>query len=241
MTEPKLPPVAPTPEQAAKIAELKHEPAIPVSLAPRPEDKTFEERKMGQLTQPGAKPAGTPAGAEAAASTAAPTVPAGVSRRGFLQGSSFALGWTVFAGLSASAGAAMQRFLYPNVLFEPPLKFRAGFPADFTAGKVDERFKAKYGAWLVRNDEGIYALSTVCTHLGCTPNWLEGEDKFKCPCHGSGYHKDGVNFEGPTPRPLERFAIALSDDGQIEIDKSRKYRYERGDWEKPEAFLKFKG
>ena len=51
--------------------------------------------------------------------------------------------------------------------------------------------------------------ASVCTHLGCTPNWLEGEQKFKCPCHGSGFYKDGINFEGPAPRPLERYAIRI--------------------------------
>lgn len=225
-----VPVVQPTPEQAAKIAELKNQPAVPATLAPHPAEKDFEDRKMGQLTQPGAKP-GAPAVAE----------PAGVTRRSFVTGTTFTLGWSVFAVLLLSSGAAFQRFLYPNVLFEPPLKFRAGFPSDYMVSKVDERFKAKYGTWIVRTDDGLYALSTICTHLGCTPNWLEAEDKYKCPCHGSGYHKDGINFEGPAPRPLERFAIALTDSGEIEIDKARKFRWERGEWDKAESFLKFKG
>jgi cytochrome b6-f complex iron-sulfur subunit len=77
----------------------------------------------------------------------------------------------------------------------------------------------------------------VCTHLGCTPNWLEGEQKFKCPCHGSGFYKDGINFEGPAPRPLERFAIRVSDDGQLEVDRSRKFQQELGQWEDPLSFV----
>ena len=108
-----------------------------------------------------------------------------------------------------------------------------------------ERFKQRFAVWLVRTAfdpyataEGIFALSTVCTHLGCTPNWLEAEQKFKCPCHGSGYYKTGVNFEGPTPRPLERFAISLADDGQILVDKSRKFQQEKGEWSNPASFLK---
>jgi len=76
----------------------------------------------------------------------------------------------------------------------------------------------------------IYALRSVCTHLGCTPNWLEGEQKFKCPCHGSGFYKDGINFEGPAPRPLERYAISLSDDGQLEVDKGKLFFEEMGQW-----------
>jgi cytochrome b6-f complex iron-sulfur subunit len=83
----------------------------------------------------------------------------------------------------------------------------------------------------------IYALQTICTHLGCTPSWLEAEQKFKCPCHGSGFYKDGINFEGPAPRPLERYAIRIADDGQLEIDKSRQYQEELGQWADPESFV----
>ena len=90
--------------------------------------------------------------------------------------------------------------------------------------------RVKKADWLV--------IIGVCTHLGCTPNWLEAEQKFKCPCHGSGYYKTGVNFEGPTPRPLERYAISLADDGQILVDKSRKFQEEKGEWDNPAAFLK---
>jgi len=80
----------------------------------------------------------------------------------------------------------------------------------------------------------------VCTHLGCTPNWLNAENKFKCPCHGSGFRRTGINFEGPAPRPLERVKIVLADDGQLVIDKSVLFRSEKGDWTKPAAFLKLK-
>jgi hypothetical protein len=106
------------------------------------------------------------------------------------------------------------RFLFPNVLSEPPSTFRAGDPANYEDGKVDDKFKP-VGAWVIRNRDPrgrdvIYALSTTCTHLGCNPNWLDGEKKFKCPCHGSGFRISGINFEGPAPRPLERYAIKLS-------------------------------
>ena len=90
---------------------------------------------------------------------------------------------------------------------------------------------------MVRVAEGIYALSTTCTHLGCTPNWLATENKFKCPCHGSGFYKTGINFEGPAPRPLERYRISLAEDGQILIDKSKKFQQEKGEWNNPESFL----
>ena len=83
----------------------------------------------------------------------------------------------------------------------------------------------------------IYALSTTCTHLGCTPNWLEREEKFKCPCHGSGFKITGINFEGPAPRPLERWAIGIGEDGQIVVDKSQKFQQEMGQWNNPESFI----
>jgi cytochrome b6-f complex iron-sulfur subunit len=146
--------------------------------------------------------------------------------------------WLLFA-ISSVIGtlAYVLRFLFPNVTYEPPLQFKAGLPTEFAPGRVDERFKESNGAWIVRNDLGLYALSTTCTHLGCTPNWLENEQKFKCPCHGSGFRKTGVNFEGPAPRPLERYHIALADDGQVLVDKSVKFQGEKGEWSNPEAFL----
>jgi cytochrome b6-f complex iron-sulfur subunit len=166
----------------------------------------------------------------------APPAKAVVPRRSFI--SWMTLAWAAFTASMLAAATATTRFMFPNVLFEPPPTFKAGFPNEIQIGQVDERFKQKFAVWLVRDNNGIYALSTVCTHLGCTPNWLEAEQKFKCPCHGSGYYKSGINFEGPTPRPLERYAISLADDGQILVDKSRKFQYEKGEWDNPASFLK---
>lgn len=128
--------------------------------------------------------------------------------------------------------------MYPNVLYEPPTSFKVGIPEDFPLGVVDERFKEAYGVWVI-NDEGVlYSLIAICTHLGCPPAWLEAQNKFKCPCHGSGYYKNGINFEGPTPRPLERAKIVIDpDDGQIVIDKAQKYQWELGQWEDPDSFI----
>jgi cytochrome b6-f complex iron-sulfur subunit len=147
------------------------------------------------------------------------------------------LAWAAFTAATIAALSTVLRFMFPNVLFEPKMSFIAGSPEDYEAGKVDERWKEKYGVWVVRTSEEIYALSTVCTHLGCTPNWLETEQKFKCPCHGSGFFKSGINFEGPAPRPLERYAISLSEDGQILIDKSKKFQEEKGEWNNPASFI----
>ena len=159
-----------------------------------------------------------------------------VSRKSFIGW--LAAGWTAFALATGGFFTMIIRFLFPNVLFEPPQSFKIGYPDDFVKGAVDLRFKNKFAVWIVRNDEGIYALSTVCTHLGCTPNWLGTERKFKCPCHGSGFRASGINFEGPAPRPLERFKILLAIDGQIIVDKSKKFQQEKGERESSESFLK---
>ena len=159
-----------------------------------------------------------------------------LDRKAFLNWLS--IGWLAFAAATGGFFTAMIRFLFPNVLFEPPQSFKIGFPNDFESGKVDLRFKKSHSVWIVRDDEKIIALSTVCTHLGCTPNWLETDRKFKCPCHGSGFRPSGVNFEGPAPRPLERYRIVLSNDGQILVDKTKKFKYEKGEWSRSESYLK---
>ena len=173
------------------------------------------------------------------------TKPAEVSdRRGFLSilfGTPLAVGFTSLAITHVLWLLGLARFLFPNVLTEPPTNFKVGFPGDYSPGQVEAKYKAQFGVWVVRfeyqGEPQIYALKSVCTHLGCTPNWLEGEQKFKCPCHGSGFYKDGVNFEGPAPRPLERYAIRVADDGQLEVDKSRKFNEELGQWADSNSYV----
>lgn len=158
-----------------------------------------------------------------------------VDRRQFVKW--LVVGWAAFAAVLGGYGSIILRYLFPNVLFEPKQTFRAGYPDDFVVGEVSERYKEAQATWIVRDSEKIYALSTVCTHLGCTPNWSSNEAKFKCPCHGSGFYKTGINFEGPAPRPLERFKISLADDGEIVIDKTKKFQQEKGEWDDPESFI----
>ena len=158
-----------------------------------------------------------------------------ISRRNFFS----LVGWASFFVFIGTSFLATLRMMFPRVLFEPPSTFKAGFPKDYRIGTVSERYKDEQRVWIIRNEEGFYALLAICTHLGCTPRWLESENKFKCPCHGSGFRRSGMNFEGPAPRPLERVQITLADDGEILIDKSVRYRFELGEWTKPGAFLKF--
>jgi cytochrome b6-f complex iron-sulfur subunit len=160
---------------------------------------------------------------------------AGVTRRGFIGW--MAAGWTAFTLAAAGMGSMLMRFLAPNVDYEPSQSFRAGSPDDYQRGEVSARLKAKHGVWIVRLEDRIVAISTVCTHLGCTPNWLESEGKFKCPCHGSGFRKTGEHFEGPAPRPLERYKVWLNDDGDIEVNKSIVFRGKKDQWNDPESYV----
>jgi cytochrome b6-f complex iron-sulfur subunit len=131
------------------------------------------------------------------------------------------------------------RFFFPRTLFEPKTVFRIGYPSDFGFG-VDTKFQKDYRIWVVRNAEGLFVIYARCTHLGCTPDWKPGENKFKCPCHGSGYDSEGVNFEGPAPRPLDRAKVELDAEGQIVVDTSVLYDWPKGARSKfkdPGAFL----
>ncbi len=165
---------------------------------------------------------------------------------GGLFSSAFAAAWTTLAATTGIATLATARFMLPNVLTEPPRKFKIGPPADYDLGTVATKLVAQYGVWIVHTDQYkgknlIYALASVCTHLGCTPSWLEGERKYKCPCHGSGFYITGINFEGPAPRPLERVGISLSADGMLEVDKSVKFQEEMGQWADPTSYYEVVG
>lgn len=148
------------------------------------------------------------------------------------------VGWMLFGVFSVTTLLAAVRSAFPRILFLPPSSFKAGRPSDYAVGEVSEKWKKDYRVWIVREPDGFYALWAKCTHLGCTPRWLTAESKFKCPCHGSGFYRSGINFEGPAPRPLERVKISLADDGQIVIDKATKYLFEKGQWGSPGSFLK---
>ena len=260
------PPASPVKKEAAAVAKASPK-AVPAASAPAPLKDTgsilAEARtavKPGPMSKaeaalkappkPAAKPEKArvtvppmPAKPEYAKPKSKPVAEEG--RRNFLMGvmlgSFFGIGWT---SLGVSLGLwtlGTVRFMFPNVLTEPPSKFKVGFPSNFSPGQVETKFIPQFGVWVVNSEYNgqaeIYALRAVCTHLGCTPNWLEGEQKFKCPCHGSGFYKDGINFEGPAPRPLERYAIHVADDGQLEIDKSKLFQEEIGQWSDPASYV----
>jgi cytochrome b6-f complex iron-sulfur subunit len=103
------------------------------------------------------------------------------------------------------------------VLFEPATTFRAGNPDLYPVHSVT--FLQDQQVYIVRMPEGFYALSAVCTHLGCVTQWKADANMIACPCHGSKFHADGTKIEGPAPRPLPHFAISLTADGELQVDK----------------------
>ncbi len=110
-------------------------------------------------------------------------------------------------------------YLSPNVVKEPPTTFKAGLPDLYPPGSVTLHKEQK--VYIVRAKEGyFYALSAVCTHLGCITNWKSDEGIVACPCHGSKFDREGRKIAGPAPRPLPRFAMSLDDQGQLVVDKS---------------------
>ncbi len=148
-------------------------------------------------------------------------------RRSFLQRLGTAAAVLGFGGFAYQS----VRSLVPNVLYEPPKRFKIGTPASLAEGVT---FLEDQRLYVFKEGKSVYAISAVCTHLGCTvkytklnqPRTVEigGERKvvpfeFHCPCHGSKFTSDGTNFAGPAPRPLHWYRLELSpDDGQLLVD-----------------------
>src|SRR3982751_2056565 len=156
----------------------------------------------------------TPPAQTAAPTPTPPSAQQDLSRRSFLK-----LGWGAFLGFIAASAGATLKFIFPNVLYEPPQTFKAGKPEDFAQG-VSLRWAKSQRVWMIRTEEGIYAMWARCTHLGCTPNWFQAENRFRCPCHGSNYTPEGDVIAGPAPKPMYRCAIRLLPSGDLLVDKS---------------------
>jgi cytochrome b6-f complex iron-sulfur subunit len=135
-----------------------------------------------------------------------------VTRRGLI-----AAGWGAFLAFLGGAAAGTARFMLPNVLYEPSQRFKLGQAKDLPMGVTVNK---ENRVWVVRNEQGIYAIWSRCTHLGCTPNWFGAEGRFRCPCHGSNFNINGDVIAGPAPKPLWRCAVSLSPDGDLVVDKS---------------------
>ena len=130
--------------------------------------------------------------------------------------------WTCLWGYLGVNFLMFLRYFFPRALFEPPTIYSAGYPADFSLG-IDQRFLQSERCWVVREPGRLFVIFAQCTHLGCTPDWEPAQNIFHCPCHGSEYDSEGVNFAGPAPRPMDRCFVQVDPSGQIVVDTSRRY------------------
>ncbi len=132
---------------------------------------------------------------------------------------------SVVVALVAEAFGALKAFI-PQVLYEPPSKFKIGKPDDFPEGIT---FLSQYKLYIFRNGNDFHAVSAICTHLNCVADWKPDHREFFCSCHGSVFSEDGVNLEGPAPKPLTWHPLSFAPDGNfvVETDKqvTQEYKY----------------
>ena len=129
------------------------------------------------------------------------------------------LGIGAISVTAVGSGLFVLDFLSPKVVLERSHVFNAGALENFSPGTVT--INAKNRTYIVREKEGgIYAISAVCTHLGCLTRWNENKGEITCPCHGTKFSKSGNVIEGPTSKTLPRFSIELNDNNEIIVDKS---------------------
>lgn len=152
------------------------------------------------------------------------------SRRSFL---TKAVSGVLGVGILATVWPYL-RSLFPNILYEPPKRFKAGLPANYPQGVT---FLDDKKVYIFRDGNAFYAISGICTHLGCTVKYSPGRQEkeitvrdltyksrgeFHCPCHGSKFYDEGTNYSGPAPKPLKWHAIEISpDDKQLLVDVSK--------------------
>ena len=147
--------------------------------------------------------------------------------------------WATVAGALTTFFLMFVRFFLPRSILEPSSVFRIGPPADYAIG-VDTKWQQQYRIWVTRTSDRLFVIYARCTHLGCTPDWKASENKFKCPCHGSGYDSEGINFEGPAPRPMDRARIELDAEGQIVVNTATLFEWPKGEkshFDDPGAFI----
>jgi cytochrome b6-f complex iron-sulfur subunit len=225
----------------AEITALLGEPAAPAAAAPA-------AAPVAAVPAAAARPAAPAVAASAAASVARTGqstryvgTPAVGTSKAAAAGGVAAIGpedneinrarrrmvWASVAAFLTAWLLAFFRFFLPRTLFEPATSFKIGYPEEYGLG-VDTKWQQKFRIWVDRTPDRLFVIYARCTHLGCTPDWKPSENKFKCPCHGSGYDSEGVNFEGPAPRPMDRAHVEIAPDGQILVDVAKLYQWPKG-------------
>jgi len=164
-----------------------------------------------------------------------------MSRRSFFA----IMGWGAFVVGSTIALFQSLRFIFPNATNEAPPIVKLGPLTDYAVGSTTVFITDR--VVINRDPDGIYAFNLICTHLGCTPRSfpdvtsdlvaegirgikdpLTGQAAtaqsptlpgFKCPCHGSRYFRNSVNFFGPAPRPMDHINVEVAPDGKLLVDR----------------------
>ncbi len=142
-------------------------------------------------------------------------VPAGeeIDRRGFLTWGAAVT--SAFVSLAAF-GAAILRMPMPSLLPGRSRRFKIGGKEDFPPGTA--RYYEDQQTYVFADQEGIYAMSATCTHLGCVVN--REQEQFTCPCHGSRYDQTGKVLRGPAPKSLEWYEVRQLPSGRLLVDQA---------------------
>jgi cytochrome b6-f complex iron-sulfur subunit len=140
--------------------------------------------------------------------------PEPMPRRDFL---GLAAAWSAIAALAFAAIGSL-RLPKAAVLPSPSRRFRVTLPESLAPGEAF--LPPGRNVAVFRDAGGVFAVSRVCTHLGCIVKRTEGG--FDCPCHGSRFETDGTVVRGPAPKPLEWLAVShvsgttfLVDEGKV--------------------------
>lgn len=134
--------------------------------------------------------------------------------------------WGLIGGYLGINFLMFLRFFFPRALYEPNTIVNIGYPTDFAQG-VNQQFLQSNRLWVVLEPGRLFVIFARCTHLGCTPDWLPQQNMFHCPCHGSEYDPEGINFAGPAPRPMDRCKVTLQSNGTIVADSSKLFMQDR--------------
>jgi cytochrome b6-f complex iron-sulfur subunit len=195
-------------------------------------DSVQEKQTSVVADSPAAKPPAKPAPKSSAVVVeSVPDPPVNKTRRRIV--------WFAVTGFLTTCFLMFVRFFLPRSITEPSSTFKIGYAGDYALG-VDTKYQQQYRIWVDKTSDRLFVIYARCTHLGCTPDWKASENKFKCPCHGSGYDSEGINFEGPAPRPMDRAHVELDAEGQVVVDISRLFQKPKGEvghFDDPGAFI----
>ncbi len=125
--------------------------------------------------------------------------------------------WSATIALGVAALGAM-RLPMPSVFPESNSRVKLGPVSPFLATSMTPI--PEHRLWIYSDDAGLYAISAICTHLGCIVS-NGGEEGFHCPCHGSRFDAKGNVTQGPAPKPLMYLQLRISPDGQLVVDKQK--------------------